>query len=132
MNLPSKRRGQSAAGRWSGTSSVPDVGRASYWATTRGRWRETSVRQDVTFSEAKARRRPSQVLVWHGPGNYPAYVASAAAILDRFMAQANPPIAPAVAGARKGQEKGVPREDALSPSTLRDIRQAHAGLTEFR
>ena len=47
---------------------------------------------------------------------------------ERAIAQANPPQSPEESGSRKG--KGVLSGDTLPPSTLRDIRQAHAGLTD--
>ena len=49
---------------------------------------------------------------------------------ERVIVQANPAPTPQEARARRGQ--GVALDDALPPSTLRDMRQAHAGLTDER
>ena len=53
------------------------------------------------------------------------------ATAEREIAKANPPASPQESGARGGRgRKGVASDDALSPSTQRDIRQAHDKLTD--
>lgn len=82
------RSGLGPAGRFPKPAPEADTGRAEWWANTRsGGWAPWRTHDGVTFAEAKARRRPSQVLVWRGSAGRrdPVYVASGTAILDRFM-----------------------------------------------
>ena len=56
--------------------------------------------------------------------------ARAAQLAEGVIVQANPAPTPQEATARRGD--GVLREDTIEPSTLRNMRQAHAGLTDER